>query len=81
MPSDTPDSTARRWNGTGVDGTVSESSSDCDPFEPNKTEIRRSYVAQHERNYGGQYLVQLRLKKQRRIVATASAQLGIGLVL
>lgn len=60
------------------DGTVSESTSDCDPFEPNKTEIQRSYTTQHVYKFGGEYIVQLRLKKQNKVVASASAQLNIG---
>src|SRR5512140_2665148 len=51
------------------DGTVSESSSDCDPFEPTKTEIQRSFTTQHVYKYGGDYVVQLRLKRQNRVVA------------
>ncbi|MGE5358342.1 MAG: hypothetical protein ACM3NQ_04940 [Bacteroidales bacterium] len=63
------------------DGTVSESSSDCDPFEPSKTEIQRSFTTQHVYKYGGDYVVQLRLKKQGKVVAAANAQLNIGLAL
>jgi hypothetical protein len=61
------------------DGTVSESSSDCDPFQPSKSEIQRNYSTQHVYKYGGEYIVQLRLKKQSKVVATANAQVNIGL--
>ncbi len=60
------------------DGTVSESSSDCDPFQPNKSEIQRSYVTQHVYKFGGEYVVQLRLKKQNKVMALASASVNIG---
>jgi hypothetical protein len=63
------------------DGTVSESSSDCDPFEPSKSEIQRSFTTRHVFKYGGEYLVHLRLKKQNKIVAVANTQLNIGLAL
>ncbi len=59
------------------DGTVSESSNDCEPFEPNKSEIQKSFVTQHIYKTGGEYIVKLMLKKAERIVAEASASLNI----
>ncbi len=59
------------------DGTVSESSSDCEPFQPNKSEIQRSFTTEHVYKVGGQYTVQLRLKRQDKIIATADAMLNI----
>ena len=59
------------------DGTISESSSDCDPFQPNKSEIQRSFVTQHIYKTGGEYIVKLLLKKSEKIVAEASASLNI----
>jgi hypothetical protein len=60
------------------DGTVSESSSDCEPFQPNKSEIQRSFTIQHVYKTGGQYDVELRLKRQDKVVAAAGATLKIG---
>ncbi len=59
------------------DGTVSESSADCDPFQPNKSDIQKSFTTQHVYKTGGQFEVRLRLKKAERVVAIAAAQLNI----
>src|SRR5512142_333879 len=45
------------------DGTVSQSSNDCEPFQPNKSEIQKSFVTQHVYKTGGEYIVKLLLKK------------------
>lgn len=60
------------------DGTISESSNDCEPFQPNKSDIQKSFVTQHIYKTGGQYEVKLLLKKAERIVAIGSATLNIG---
>ncbi len=59
------------------DGTISESSSDCDPFQPNKSEIQTSFTVQHVYNLGGEYTVRLSLKKADKVVALATASLNI----
>ncbi len=59
------------------DGTVSESSSDCEPFQPNKSEIQKSFTTQHVYKLGGEYEVKLLLKKADHVVAVASASLNI----
>lgn len=59
------------------DGTVSEASNDCEPFQPNKSEIQRSFVTQHVYKTGGEYVVKLSLKKSERVVAMATASLNI----
>jgi hypothetical protein len=83
--------TAQLKGGTGVnedfycptvewdwgDGTISQSSADCEPFQPNKSEIQRSYVTQHVYKTGGEYTVKLLLKKAEKVVATATASLNI----
>ena len=56
---------------TWGDGTVSESSVDCDPFEPGKSAIQRHYSIQHVYQRQGHFQVQLRLKKKARQVAAA----------
>ncbi len=60
------------------DGTISESSSDCEPVQPSKSEVQTSFVTQHVYKTGGQYEVRLLLKKAERVVAAASASLNIG---
>src|SRR6267154_4104518 len=42
------------------DGTTSETTSDCDPYEPGKSEIRRRYTIDHVFR-AGNYRVALRL--------------------
>ncbi len=59
------------------DGTISQASADCEPFQPNKSEIQRSFSTQHVYKTGGEYEVKLLLKKADRIVAVASASLNI----
>ncbi len=59
------------------DGTISQSSADCDPFQPNKSDIQRSFLTQHIYKAGGEYTVKLLLKKSERIVAEAAASLNI----
>ena len=44
------------------DGTRSESKVDCDPYEPGKSEIKRSYSLDHRFEWGGEFRVQFRLK-------------------
>ncbi len=60
------------------DGTASEETSDCQPFEANKSDVRRSFMAEHTYRTGGQYTVTLILKKARKVVARAVAWLSIG---
>jgi len=57
------------WN----DGTVSQSTADCDPFEPGKSEIRRRYTAEHAFQSSGAYRVSFRLKRKDRVLASATA--------
>jgi hypothetical protein len=62
---------------TWGDGTVSESSADCDPFEPGKSAIQRRYSIQHVYQLAGRFQVQLRLKKKGKTVATATTAVQI----
>jgi len=58
------------------DGTMSESTSDCQPYEPGKSEIRRRYVTEHIFS-AGNYRVVLRLKKRDKVVTSATVALEI----
>lgn len=55
------------------DGTVSENSSDCDPYEAGKSTIQRRFSADHIYRQGGSYRVIFRLKQKTKQVASASA--------
>ncbi len=57
---------------TWGDGTVSQSSADCDPYEAGKSTIRRRHTAEHIYRRPGQFRVQLSLKKKEKAVATAA---------
>jgi len=59
------------------DGTISQASADCEPFEPNKSEIQRSFSTQHVYKTGGEFEVKLLLKKADKVVVEAVTSLNI----
>ena len=59
------------------DGTVSEMSSDCDPYEAGKSAIRRRYTAEHIFRQAGGYKMVFRLKQKTKIVAAANATIQV----
>jgi len=59
------------------DGTTSENSADCEPYEAGKSQIRRRFSAEHTFRNAGQFRVVLRLKKGGRIVGMANAVLQV----
>jgi hypothetical protein len=59
------------------DGTVSETSEDCDPYQEGTSSIRRRFGADHTFQHGGAYRVTFRLKQKTRIVATASTNVQV----
>jgi hypothetical protein len=54
------------------DGTVSESSNDCEPYESGKSQIRRRYTVTHPYRQGGHYRISFRLKQKDKVVGTAT---------
>ena len=58
------------------DGTTSETTSDCEPYEPGKSEFRRRYTIDHI-FLAGNYRVVLRLKKRDKMVTSASVNVEI----
>ena len=64
------------------DGTVSESSIDCDPYEAGTSQIQRRYSAEHVFREQGRHTVTFRLKQRDDVVAFSSVnvqtRLGIG---
>jgi hypothetical protein len=58
------------WN--WGDGTISESSNDCDPYESGKSQIRRRYSVTHPYRQGGHYRISFRLKQKDKIVGAAT---------
>lgn len=63
------------------DGTSSENTPDCAPYEPGKSEIRRYLSNTHTYQMAGRYTVRLRLKKGERVVggATTVVQVRAGI--
>jgi hypothetical protein len=58
------------------DGTTSETTSDCEPYEPGKSEIQRRFAIVHIFS-AGNYRVALRLKKRGKMVTSATVSLEI----
>jgi hypothetical protein len=54
------------------DGTTSENTPDCAPYEAGKSEIRRYLSNTHTFTTGGRYNVRLRMKKGDKVVGSAS---------
>ena len=59
------------------DGTVSESSEDCDPYQAGKSVIRRRFTAEHIFRQAGAYQVTLRLKQKDKTIAVSSANVQV----
>jgi len=59
------------------DGTSSENTMDCAPYEPGKSEIRRFYSNTHTYAQAGRYNVRFRMKKGERVVGVGAASLQV----
>jgi hypothetical protein len=59
------------------DGTVSESSEDCDPYEAGKSTIRRRFSAEHVFRQSGTFQVFFRLKQKDKTIAASSANIQV----
>jgi hypothetical protein len=59
------------------DGTISENSIDCDPYEAGKSEIRRRFSAEHTYHQSGSYKVYFRLKQKTKTVVAGSVSVRI----
>jgi hypothetical protein len=58
------------------DGTRSESTNDCAPYEPGKTEIKRRFTVEHVFRMGA-YRVMFRLKRRDKAVAFATVSIQV----
>jgi hypothetical protein len=54
------------------DGTVSEETKDCDPYESGKSVIRRRYSVQHSYKRSGAYRIGFRLKNGNKVLAAST---------
>lgn len=59
------------------DGTISENSTDCDPYEAGKSEIQRRYSADHTFRQPDGYRVSFRLKQKARVVASGAVNVQV----
>lgn len=59
------------------DGTVSENSSDCDPYEAGKSTIRRTFSTDHVYRQAGQFRIVFRLKQKSRQVGAVSGNVQV----
>lgn len=59
------------------DGTKSEASSDCDPYTPGKSEIRRRFSTDHVFRRAGMHKVVVRLKQRGKEVAAATVNVTV----
>ena len=59
------------------DGTISENSSDCDPYQAGKSTIRRRFTADHIYRQQGQFKVTFKLKQKNKQVAAVSTNVQV----
>ena len=59
------------------DGTVSENSEDCDPYEAGKSSIKRRYSADHTFRLSGDYRLTFRLKQKDKVISSATTTLTV----
>lgn len=59
------------------DGTQSENATDCEPFEPGKSQIRRHFSAQHRYDAAGEYRVIFSLKRSGKTVGTGTTTVRV----
>jgi len=59
------------------DGTISENSEDCDPYEAGKSSIKRRYSADHTFRLSGDYRVTFRLKQKDKVIASTTTTLTV----
>jgi hypothetical protein len=59
------------------DGTVSESSSDCDPYQPGKSTIKRTFSNDHVFRQSGEHKILFRLKQKTKVVGSATVSIQV----
>ena len=59
------------------DGTVSENSSDCDPYEAGKTTIQRRFSNDHVYYQSGGFRVAFRLKQKNKLMAMSTVNVQV----
>jgi hypothetical protein len=59
------------------DGTSSENSSDCDPYEAGKSTIQRRWSAEHIYRQSGNFKVMFRIKQKNKAIAASTANVQV----
>jgi hypothetical protein len=59
------------------DGTISNQTADCEPYEAGKSEIRRHFTADKIFNTSGDFRVEFRIKRKEKTVAVGSTMVKI----
>jgi hypothetical protein len=59
------------------DGTESEASQDCEPYELGKSEMKRRYSAVHVYQYSGRFTVVLRLKRNNKVLVASNTSVQV----
>ena len=59
------------------DLTSSEAASDCAPYEPGKTEIKRRFTIEHKFDHAGSYKIYFRLKHGSKEIAATSTTIRV----
>ena len=59
------------------DGTISETSEDCNPYEAGKSSIQRRYSADHTFRLSGDYRLAFRLKQKDKVISSATTTLTV----
>lgn len=59
------------------DETKSESTTDCEPYEAGKSEIKRRFTTQHIYRLSGEYRIQILLKKKDKAAAAANVNVQV----
>jgi len=59
------------------DGTISESTYDCEPYVAGQSEIRRRYVVERLFREAGDYDIEFKLKQNKRVVAFTGTTISV----
>jgi hypothetical protein len=59
------------------DGTISETSEDCDPYEAGKSTIKRRFSGDHTFRLSGEYRVTFRLKQKDKVIAASTTTIAV----
>jgi len=59
------------------DLTESEESNECEPYEAGVSEVKRVFTAEHVFQTGGRYRVTLRLKRNRKVLASVATTVTV----